>query len=89
MKVWGALLISLAFVCPRAVEAQHSIARKLDATERHLEDLYAGYWRTEYRIALGDEHLSSRPVQESIRAVISDEKFLHDLKSAHFRDPLP
>ena len=88
MKVWGALLISLAFVCPRAVEAQHSIARKLDATERHLEDLYAGYWRTEYRIALGDEHLSSRPVQESIRAVISDEKFLHDLKSAHFRDPL-
>jgi hypothetical protein len=87
MRFWGTFLI-LVLVCPRAVEAQGSIAAQLSAKEKQLESLYAEYWRTEYQIALGDEHVSSRPVQENIRAVISDEKFLHQLKEAHFRDPL-
>lgn len=61
---------------------------QLDAKEKQLESLYADYWRTEYQIALGDEHLSSRTIQESIRAVTTDDKFLHELKAAHFRDRL-
>lgn len=61
---------------------------QLDAKEKQLENLYAEYWRSEYQIALGDEHLSSRTIQESIRAVTTDAKFLHELTAAHFRDRL-
>jgi hypothetical protein len=34
----------------------------------------------EYQIARGNESLSSRPIQERIRTVISDEQFLRRLK---------
>jgi oligoendopeptidase F len=88
MRLWRALLTFLALVCPLAGQAQNSIVVQLDAKEKQLENLYAEYWRTEYQIALGDESLSSRTIQERIRAVTSDNKFLHDLKAAHFRNRL-
>jgi oligoendopeptidase F len=88
MCLWRALPWLLALVCPVAAQTRPSIAARLDAKEKQLEDLYADYWRTEYRIALGDETLSSRPIQDQIRAVVTDSQFLHDLKAAQFRDPL-
>src|SRR5512141_1476156 len=88
MRSWRTLLISFALVCPLAGQAQNSVVAQLDAKEKQLESFYADYWRTEYQIALGDEHLSSRTIQESIRAVTTDDKFLHELKAAHFRDRL-
>jgi len=88
MRPWRALLIFFALICPLAGHAQNSVVAQLDAKEKQLESLYAEYWRSEYQIALGDEHLSSRTIQESIRAVTTDDKFLHELKAAHFRDRL-
>ena len=88
MRAWRALLIFVGLICPLAGQAQDPILAQLDAKEKQLESLYADYWRTEYQIALGDEHLSSRTIQESIRAVTTDDKFLHELKAAHFRDQL-
>jgi len=88
MRLWPRLLAFLALFCPLAVQAQNSIVARLDAKEKQLENLYAEYWRTEYQIAVGNEHLSSRPIQEKIRAVTSDDKFLHDLKATHVRDRL-
>ncbi|ABF40183.1 Oligoendopeptidase F-like protein [Candidatus Koribacter versatilis Ellin345] len=64
------------------------IAAQLDAREQQLEKLYADYWRMEYKIALGESNLSSRPIQEQIRTVVSDDKFLVQLKKAKFTDPL-
>jgi Peptidase family M3 len=71
----------MALACPLAAQKQKPVVERLDAKEEQLENLYADYWRTEYEIALGNEHLSSRPVQESIRAVVSDDEFLQLLKT--------
>src|ERR1700761_285362 len=81
----------LLFVClVGSVVAQNSAptAAKLSDKEKQLEDLYADYWRTEYKIALGDEQLSSGPIQDRIRSIVSDDAFLANLKVAHFHDPL-
>jgi hypothetical protein len=64
------------------------VAAQLDAREKQLENLYADYWRTEYKIALGEHNLSSRPIQEQIRSVVSDEGFLQSLEHTSFSDPL-
>jgi oligoendopeptidase F len=88
MRLCRASLIVLALVCWLSAQAQDSIPARLDAKEDQLEQLYADYWRTEYQIALGNERLSSRPVQEHIRAVISDEKFLDTLKAMPFKNRL-
>ena len=74
------LLTLLVLVGPLEGQARNSIVGQLDAKEKQLETLYSDYWRTEYQIALGNEQLSSRPIQERIRAVTSDDKFLHDLR---------
>jgi hypothetical protein len=50
--------------------------------------LYADYWRTEYKIAMGEDKLSSRPIQEEIRTVVSDDTFLRDLGRTSFPDAL-
>ena len=89
MSLWRALPWLLALLCPMAAQTRPTVAAQLDAKEKQLEDLYADYWRTEYKIALGDEGLSSRPIQDQIRAVVCDDRFLHDLTATHFHDPLP
>jgi hypothetical protein len=87
MTVAHVSLLALLVFSPLAARQQNPVALQLDVKEKQLEALYANYWRAEYQIAKGDEHLSSRPVQESIRAVISDEKFLHDLRVTRLADP--
>src|SRR5919201_3885482 len=63
------------------------VKTELDSKEKHLEQLYAEYWRTEYRIAEGEKNVSSLDVQKRIREVVADDKFLARLKSARFTDP--
>ena len=64
------------------------VAAQLDRREKQLENLYADYWRTEYKIAMGEHKLSSRPIQEEIRTVVSDDTFLRDLDRTSFPDAL-
>ena len=41
------------------VAENHSeVAANLDARENRLESLYADYWRTEYKIAMGEQKIS-------------------------------
>ena len=87
MKFERALLF-LCLVWSASAQTSAPTAIKLDDKEKQLEDLYADYWRTEYKIALGDQQLSSGPIQDRIRAVVSDDPFLADLKATRFRDPL-
>ena len=83
---------ALLFLCLSAsAQINAPAANKLDDKEKQLENLYADYWRAEYKIALGDQQLSSGPIQDRIRAIISDvsdDPFLADLKAARFSDPL-
>ena len=87
MIVRRGLLMLLLVLSPLAAQKQSPIPLQLDIKEKQLEELYAEYWRAEYNIARGDEYLTSRPVQERIRMVMSDEKFLHDLKLTRLEGP--
>src|SRR4029077_15060871 len=80
--VWMCLVLLSANV----VENHAGVAADLDARENRLESLYADYWRTEYKIAMGEQNLSSRPVQRQIRAVVSDDGFLRELDRTNFSD---
>jgi hypothetical protein len=80
------VLILLAVLAAGAAPDSATVATQLDGREKQLENLYADYWRTEYKIALGAANLSSRPIQEQIRAVVSDDNFLHELEGAKFSD---
>jgi oligoendopeptidase F len=88
MRLCRVFLILSMLACSLLVQAQSSIRALLDAKEEQLEKLYAEYWHTEYQIAFGEERLSSRPVQENIRKVVTDNAFLESLKAAHFRNRL-
>ena len=57
--------------------------------EKQLENLYADYWRTEYKIAMGEHKLSSRPIQEEIRTVFSDDSFSPRPRPHEFSDRAP
>ncbi|HET6181049.1 MAG TPA: M3 family metallopeptidase [Candidatus Sulfotelmatobacter sp.] len=82
------ILMALLLLSANVAENPTVVAAHLDGREKQLESLYADYWRIEYKIALGNQNLSSRPIQEQIRAVVSDNNFLQDLERASFSDPL-
>lgn len=84
----GLLVCLLVLSYPTDAPNAAAVAAQLDTREQQLENLYADYWRTEYKIALGESHLSSRPIQDQIRKVVSDDAFLKDLEKAHFTDPI-
>src|SRR5215472_8874790 len=81
-------LLCLLLLSANVVEKPAVVAAQLGGREKQLENLYADYWRPEYKIAMGEPNLSSRPVQEQIRAVVSDDKFLRNLDHTTFSDPL-
>src|SRR5579859_1620871 len=83
----GFLICLLLLSTPTAHDST-LIAAQLESREQQLESLYADYWRTEYKIALGESNLSSRPIQDQIRKVVSDDAFLKELDSARFSDPI-
>src|SRR2546429_3778306 len=88
MRACCALPIFSLLACSLLLQGQDSTAARLNAKEEQLEKLYADYWRAEYEIAMGNEQLSSRSVQEKIRAVMTDEESLQPLKAAHFHNHL-
>jgi hypothetical protein len=73
---------------PAVAQLRDSPAKRLEIKEQQLEQLYADYWRTEYKAALGDKQASSTTSHERIRSVFNDEQFLADLGAASFSDPL-
>jgi Zn-dependent M32 family carboxypeptidase len=82
------VLLSLFLLSASMAQDRAAVAAQLDSREKELESFYADYWRTEYKIAVGENNLSSRPIQERIRTVVSDEAFLKDLERVSFSDPL-
>jgi oligoendopeptidase F len=82
------VLVCLLLLSASVPESRTVVAAQLDAREKQLETLYADYWRTEYKIAMGEPNLSSRSLQEQIRGVISDQDFLRDLDHTNFTDPM-
>ena len=82
--------VLFCLVVAAAAQGQSSVAvvKQLDAKEAQLENLYAEYWRTEYRIAMGDDKLSSRSTQEQIRTIVSDDAFLRELEGVKPSDPI-
>lgn len=76
------LFASLSAQTPAQVEQQ------LAAKEAQLEQLYAEYWRAEYKNALGDKSSSSIPTQKKIRELVTEPKFLEALHATEFTDPL-
>jgi oligoendopeptidase F len=53
-----------------------------------LADLYADFWRTQYRVALGDTKASILPIRARIREVVTDPEFLDPLRAATFSELL-
>ena len=82
------LLLSVVLLSATVAENPAVVATQLDGREKQLENLYADYWRTEYKIAMGEGELSSRPIQEEIRTVVSDDAFLRELDRTSFPDAL-
>lgn len=88
MRPARVFLLLLLTVSSAAAQSKEPIAAQLDAKEKQLEDLYAEYWRTEYKKALGDPQASSAPVEERIRDVFRDEGFFTALKASSFPDSI-
>jgi hypothetical protein len=82
------LLMSLVLLSATVAQNPAVVAARLDRRETQLENLYADYWRTEYKIAMGEHGFSSRPIQEEIRTVVSDDTFLRELNHTSFTDAL-
>src|SRR5574341_1226952 len=78
----------LLFLFAFAAHAADSVEARLSAKEEQLEQLYAEYWRTDYRIALGDTTLSILPLKQRIRALVSDPVFFRQLQAAKFTEPV-
>src|SRR4051812_9553500 len=83
MKALLAIFLAFTSVCHAA-----DLAHRLSEKEAQLEQLYAEYWRAEYKNARGDKEASSLPVQAKIRKLVADEKFLAELRKAKFTDSL-
>src|SRR5689334_6444153 len=88
MRLDRVFLLLLVTASSAAAQSKEPVAAQLDAKEKQLEGLYADYWRTEYKKALGDQDASSAPIEERIRGVFRDEEFFSALKAASFPDSL-
>jgi oligoendopeptidase F len=81
------LVVALFTLAAFPAFAADPVRTELATKEKQLEQLYAEYWRTEYRIAQGEKNVSSLDVQKRILEVVADEGFLARLKVRRFRDP--
>ena len=80
--------IAACLLLTATAAAAQSVEARLAAKEEQLEQLYAEYWRTDYRIALGEKNLSILPLKQRIRALVSDPVFSRRLQAAKFTDPV-
>ncbi len=83
-----ALIILLA-LCPISISAatQASLEARLTEKERQLEELWAEFWRVDREQTLGNEKLSTVPIRQKIRKVLTEPRFLRQIKAARFEDP--
>src|SRR5713226_8002468 len=88
MRPGRVFLLLLVTVSIAAAQSTKPIAAQLEAKEKQLESLYADYWRTEYKKALGDQQASSTLIEERIRGVFKQEGFFTSLKAASLSDSL-
>ncbi len=79
--------LALLLLCAAACAAE-DVASRLDKKEAELEALNATYWSTQYEIDKGNDKLSNTGTQKKIREVMTEARFLRDLKAARFTDPV-
>lgn len=84
VRATAALLLLLV----ASASSSDSVEAQLNAREEKLEQLYAEYWRTSYRIDQGESQLSTLPLKKRIRALVSDAVFLRRLQAAKLTDPV-
>jgi peptidyl-dipeptidase A len=64
-----------------------SLETQLTAKEKQLEELWAEFWRTDREQTLGNDKLSTVPIRQKIREVLTEPTFLREIKAARFDDP--
>lgn len=80
--------VTLLFAVPAAgQESLVSLETQLTAKEKHLEELWAEFWRTDREMTLGNDKLSTVPIRQKIREVLTEPAFLREIKAARFDDP--
>ncbi len=65
-----------------------SLETQLTAKEQQLEELWAEFWRVDREMTLGNDKLSTVPIRQKIRAVLTEPHFLREIKGARFDDPV-
>ena len=89
IKSWNpvrlaALAAAMLAACAASAQSAKSVAKQLDKKESRLEQLYADYWRLDYRSARGDKEASTLDAQKQIRELITEPGFLKELEAARF-----
>jgi len=87
MKSVGIFLLLLVMVSSAVAQSKKPPQRSSMERKRQLADLYADYWRTEYKKALED-HQASSSSPRSVFVAYSKTKDSASLKNTSFRDAL-
>ncbi|HSA94342.1 MAG TPA: hypothetical protein VLE48_15115 [Terriglobales bacterium] len=87
MKAFALILLSVLLVPAIALSQDEGLVRQLDTKEEQLEKLWADYWTTDREIAVGNDKLSTVPIRQRIRDVLTEPEFLAKLRAAHLDDP--
>ena len=86
--VLALLALSLCAAAPVEVEEAAPLLERLTRKESQLSDLYADFWRAQYRVALGEPGASTLAVRERIRKVLTEPEPLEALSRTAFPDRL-
>ena len=81
-------LLALCLCAASPVEKPAALLERLLQKESQLADLSADFWRTQYRIALGDREASTLMIRERMRKVLTEPELLEALSRTKFPDPL-
>jgi oligoendopeptidase F len=86
---WIAGLLALLLCAAAApVAAPARLLERLAQKESQLAELYAEFWRAQYRVALGEPDASTLDVRERIRKVLTEPELLDALSRTTFEDRL-
>lgn len=86
MKTLALILLPVLFAPAVGFSQDEGLVRQLDTKEEQLEKLWADYWTTDRDIALGNDKLSTVPIRQRIRDVLTEPEFLAKLRAARFDD---
>lgn len=82
------LLMSIVLLSQTVAQGPAVVAAKLDTREKQLENLYATYWRTEYKIAMGEPN-SRRDRFKKQFVPLSPMILFSKISAARFFPPAP